>query len=266
MWSQSHSVISDSLWPHGLYSPWNSPGQNTGVGSLSLLQGIFPTQGSNWGLLHCKRILYQLSYQGSIIKKTSIWFKFFIKGNPLYFTQVESLMRGIIEKILTERSSLLCFSRRKLYVKTGEEVQLPKVHLPPESRRSWPGGLWAHKGVCERKTSVSMLFSHESRDSQRRDHFGGYKSVGFLILFYCLIYIWPINEFLNYWCWKRLRARGEGGDRGWDGWIASPTQWTWVWARSRSWWWTGRPGVLESVELQRVRHNFTTEQHRQFSS
>ena len=63
--SESHSVVSDSLRPHGLYSPWNSPGQNTGVGSLFLLQGIFPTQGSNPGLLHCRRILYQLSYQGS---------------------------------------------------------------------------------------------------------------------------------------------------------------------------------------------------------
>ena len=63
--SESGSVISDSLWPHGIYSPWNSPGQNTGVGSLSLLQHIFPTQGSNPGLPHCRRILYQLSYQGS---------------------------------------------------------------------------------------------------------------------------------------------------------------------------------------------------------
>ena len=103
--SESRSVESDSLWPHGLYSPWNSPGQNTGVGSLSLLQGIFPTQrikprspalqadslpaepqgkpkntgvGSlflllqifltqelNWDLLHCRWILYQLSYEGS---------------------------------------------------------------------------------------------------------------------------------------------------------------------------------------------------------
>ena len=59
------SVVSDSLWPHGLYSPWNSLGQNTGVGSLSLLQGIFPTQGSNPGLLHCRQILYQLSHKGS---------------------------------------------------------------------------------------------------------------------------------------------------------------------------------------------------------
>ena len=61
----SHSVMSNSLRPHGLYSPWNSPGQNTGVGSLSLLQGIFPTQGSNPGLPHCRWILYQLSHKGS---------------------------------------------------------------------------------------------------------------------------------------------------------------------------------------------------------
>ena len=60
-----HSVVSDSLRPHGLYSPWNSSGQNTGVSSLSLLQGIFATQEWNWGLLHCEQILYQLSYQGS---------------------------------------------------------------------------------------------------------------------------------------------------------------------------------------------------------
>ena len=64
-YSESRSAVSDSLQPHGLYSPWNSPGQNTGVGSLSLLQGIFPTQGSNPGLPHCGQILYQLSHKGS---------------------------------------------------------------------------------------------------------------------------------------------------------------------------------------------------------
>ena len=63
--SASHSVMSDSLWPHGLYSSWNSPVQNTGVGSLPLLQGIFPTQGLNPGLSHCRWILYHLSHQGS---------------------------------------------------------------------------------------------------------------------------------------------------------------------------------------------------------
>ena len=65
MESESHSVVSDSLQPHGLYSPWNSLGQNTGVDSLSLLQGIFPTQGLNPGLPHCRQILYQLSHKGS---------------------------------------------------------------------------------------------------------------------------------------------------------------------------------------------------------
>ena len=67
MWSESesHSVMSNSLWPHGLHSPWNSPGQNAGVGILSLLQAIFPTQGSNSGLQHCRPILYQLSHKGS---------------------------------------------------------------------------------------------------------------------------------------------------------------------------------------------------------
>ena len=64
--SESHSVA--SLWPHGLYSPWNAPGQNTGVDSLSLLQGIFPTQGSNPGLPHCRWILYQLSHKGRILE------------------------------------------------------------------------------------------------------------------------------------------------------------------------------------------------------
>ena len=58
--SESRSVVSDSLQPSGLYSPWNSPGQNTGVGSCSFLQGILPTQGSNPGLSHCRQILYQL--------------------------------------------------------------------------------------------------------------------------------------------------------------------------------------------------------------
>ena len=64
---ESCSVLSDSLRPHGLYSPWNSPGQNTRMGRYSRLQGIFPSQGSNPGLLHYRWIFYHLSYQGSPI-------------------------------------------------------------------------------------------------------------------------------------------------------------------------------------------------------
>ena len=61
------------------------------------------------------------------------------------------------------------------------------------------------------------------------------------------------------WCWERLRVGGEGDDRGWDVWRASPTRWTWVWVNSGSWWWTGRPGVLQSMGLQRVGHDWATE-------
>ena len=73
--SECCSVMSDSWRPHRLHSPWNSPGQNTGVGSLSLLQGIFPTQGSNPDLPHCRRILYQLSHQGSPVCSCKKWKK-----------------------------------------------------------------------------------------------------------------------------------------------------------------------------------------------
>ena len=61
------------------------------------------------------------------------------------------------------------------------------------------------------------------------------------------------------WCCERLKAGGEGDDRGWDGWMASLTQWTWVWVNWRSWWWTGKPGMLQSMGLQRVRHDLATE-------
>ena len=61
------------------------------------------------------------------------------------------------------------------------------------------------------------------------------------------------------WCWERLRAAGKVDYRVWNGWMASPTQWTWVWVNSRSWQWTGRPGVLQSMGSQRVGHDWVTE-------
>ena len=60
------------------------------------------------------------------------------------------------------------------------------------------------------------------------------------------------------WCWERLRAGGEGDERGWDGWMASLSQWTWVWAGSRHWWWTGKPGLLQSMRSQRDGHDWMT--------
>ena len=93
--SESRSVLSDSLQVHGLYSPWISPGQNTGVGSLSLLQRIFPTQGLNPGLLHCRWILYQLSQQGIVIDLCSCT----RQGQG---DQVPKLFLPVLENVITK--------------------------------------------------------------------------------------------------------------------------------------------------------------------
>ena len=68
-----------------------------------------------------------------------------------------------------------------------------------------------------------------------------------------------LTHWKRLWCSEGLGAGGAGDDRGWDGWMASLTQWTWVWVNSGSWWWTGRPGMLRFMGLQRVGHNWATE-------
>ena len=68
-----------------------------------------------------------------------------------------------------------------------------------------------------------------------------------------------LTHWKRLWCWEGLGAGGEGDDRGWDGWMASLTRWTWVWVDSGSWWWTGRLGVLRFMGSQRVGHDWATE-------
>ena len=77
-----------------------------------------------------------------------------------------------------------------------------------------------------------------------------------------MLYAESLGELTHWkrpWCWEGLGAGGEGDDRGWDGWMASPTQWTWAWVNSGSWWWRGRPGVLWFMGSQRVGHAWATE-------
>ena len=68
-----------------------------------------------------------------------------------------------------------------------------------------------------------------------------------------------IDSLEKTWCWLGLKAGREGDNRGWDGWMASLTQWTWVWVNSGSWWWTGRPGMLQSIGSQRIGHTWVAE-------
>ena len=112
--SENRLVKSNSLQPHGLYSPWNFPDKNTGVGSLSLPQGVFPTQGSNPGLLHCK-VLYQLSYQGSLSERW-VWYK------------VEVYRRLSSGFSQTTSDSFITFKKTNLH--------LPSADTPSPSRSS----------------------------------------------------------------------------------------------------------------------------------
>ena len=104
--SESRSAVSDSLQSHTLYSPWDSPGQNTGVGSLFLLQGIFPTQESNWCLLHCRQILYQLSYQGMFIGN--------IKSGTQFSLSIHNCPWTIDNQILSRKYSKILLVNSKV--------------------------------------------------------------------------------------------------------------------------------------------------------
>ena len=109
--SESHSVVSDSLQAHGLYRLWYSPGQNTGVGSLSLFQGIFPTQGPNPDLPHCRRILYQLNHKGNprILKWVAYPFSR-VSSWPRNWSKV-SWIAGRLFTSWTTREALFSFLR-----------------------------------------------------------------------------------------------------------------------------------------------------------
>ena len=118
-------------------------------------------------------------------------------------------------------------------------------------KESWELKNWCFWSVVLEKTLESPLNSKKIQAV----HPKGNKSWIFIGRYWC--WSWYPNtlatsckELTHWnrpWWWEGLEARGEGDDRGWDGWMASLTQWTWVWVNSRSWWWTGKPGVLQSM-------------------
>ena len=115
-------------------------------------------------------------------------------------------------------------------------------------KESWAPKNWCFWTMVLEKTLESLLNCKEIKPVNPKGNqswiFIGKTDAETLIL-------WPpdAKNWLIWkdWCWERLKVGGEGDDRGWDGWMASPTQCSWVWINSRSWWWTGRPGILQSM-------------------
>ena len=130
-----------------------------------------------------------------------------------------------------------------------------------DHKESWALKNWFFWTVVLEKTLESPLDCKEIQpvysEDQPWDSFGGNDAKAETPV------LWlphaELTHLKRLWCWEGLRARGEGGNRWWDGWMASLTRWTWVWVNSRSWWWTGRPGVLRLMGSQRVGHDWVTE-------
>ena len=128
-------------------------------------------------------------------------------------------------------------------------------------KESWVRKNWCFWSVVLKKILESPFTARRSNQSILKEISPKYSSEGLMLkLKLNTLATWckELTHWKRPWCWERLKA-GEGDDRGQDGWMASPTWWTWVWASSGSWWWTGKPDVLQSMGLQRVRHNWATE-------
>ena len=129
-------------------------------------------------------------------------------------------------------------------------------------KESWAPKNWCFWTVVLEKTLESPLDCRRSNQSIRKELSPGCSLWGLMLklkLQYFGHLMQRADSLEKTLMRERLKAGGEGDDRGWDGWMASPTQWTCVWVDSRSWWWTGRPGVLRFMGSQRVRHNWATE-------
>ena len=164
-------------------------------------------------------------------------------------------------KVMTNLDSIL--KSRNITLPT--KVHLVKAMVFPVIQWMWDLDCeesWALKNWCF-WTVVLEKTARRSNQSILEEISPGYSLEGLMLklkLQYFGHVMWSVDSLgKNLWCWEGLGAGGEGDDRGWDGWMASWTWWTWVWVNSGRWWWTGRPGVLRFMGSQRVGHNWATE-------
>ena len=131
-----------------------------------------------------------------------------------------------------------------------------------DCKESWALKNWCFWTVVLRRLLRVPGMARRSNQSILKEFSPGCSLEGLMLklkLRYLATWCEELTRLKRPWCWQRLKVEGEGADRRWDGWMASPTWWTWVWVDSRSWSWTGRPGVLWFMGSQRVRHDWATE-------
>ena len=126
-----------------------------------------------------------------------------------------------------------------------------------DHKESWAPKNWFQLWCWRRLLRVPWT-ARRSNQSILKEISPEYSLEGLMSLFLAT-WFKELTHWKRPWCWERLKAGGEGDNRGWDVWIASLTQWTWVWVSSVSWWWTGKTVMLQSMVLQGVRHNWETE-------
>ena len=317
----------------------DSPGKNAGVSCHALLQGIFPTKGSNLGLPHCRQILYRLSQQGNprilewvayLFSRGSSWLRNWTRVSCIadrFFTSwatrialgkmVENKeLKSLLVKVKEQSEKVgLKFNIQKTKIMVSGPITSWQIDVETVTDFTFLGSKITADGDCNHEIKRHLLLGRKamtnldsilkSRDITLPTKVRLVQTTVFPVAMYgCES--WTINkaecriiDAFKLWCWRRLlrvpwtarrsnqsilkeispeysleglmlklklqyfghlmrrtnsfektlmlgkiEARRRRDVRGWDGWMASPTQWTWVWASSGSWWWTGKPGVL----------------------
>ena len=184
-----------------------------------------------------------------------------------------------VDYLALKRTEILAhattYTLRILLLKSRDITLLTKVHVVKAMVFpvvTYGCGSWTIKKVERQRTDAFELWCwrrllrvpwtrRRSNQSILKEITPEYSLEGLMLKLkfqYLSHLMWRSNSLEKTWCWERLKARGEGDDRGQDGWMASLTQWTWVWASSRRWWRTWKPSMLQSVGSQRVGHDWTT--------